>query len=71
MTKDQLSAKYFLATSRVHSLTNELYEKLHDDKGSPLTETVDVATRILEYKKSLLEEVTLITESVKEHAELS
>jgi len=70
MTKEQLSGKYFLATNRIHSLTNELYEKLHDKKGSPLNEVVDVSAILHDYKKSLTEELALITESIKEYAEL-
>jgi hypothetical protein len=61
----------FLATDRIHSLTNELYEELFDSNGKPRLNQGFVANLISAFRTKLAIELDLIRESVGEFNEKS
>jgi len=66
MTRDKLSQMYLMATMRVHSVTTWLYEALHDLDGDPLEDPEAVRDMIAEYKRQVIEEISLAQASVQE-----
>jgi len=66
MTKDKLSMMYMIATMRVHQVTSNMYESLHDLDGDPLEDVDAVKELITEFKKAVIEEISLALASTQE-----
>ncbi len=66
MTKDKLSLMYMIATMRVHQVTSNMYESLHDLDGDPLEDPDAVKELITEFKKAVIEEISLALASTQE-----
>ncbi len=66
MTKDKLSMMYMIATMRVHQVTSNMYESLHDLDGDPLEDADAVKELITEFKKAVIEEISLALASTQE-----
>lgn len=66
MTKDKLSLMYMIATMRVHQVTSNMYESLHDLDGDPLEDPDAVKDLITEFKKAVIEEISLALASTQE-----
>lgn len=69
MTTKQLSNCYSIATLRLHDLTTELYEALHNKDGEPIKERNHVADLMIEFFKKAKLESSLIISSVEEFNE--
>jgi hypothetical protein len=69
MEKSDLSGIYYLATSRMAEAVNEVYERLHSDKGDPHTslEMIYEITKIV--KVNIDQECDLIRQALIEHHE--
>ena len=71
MTREELSGEYSKGTLRLHKLTDEFYEALHDTKdGSAIVVWEDLLDRIKEYRKGLSIELDYIKTVLDEHKEL-
>jgi hypothetical protein len=57
---------YMMATLRVHGLTSTLYESLHDLDGDPLEDPDAVRDMIVEFKRLVIEEISLVQSAVQE-----
>lgn len=66
MTKDKLSLMYMIATMRVHQVTSNMYESLHDLDGDPLEDPDAVKELITQFKKAVIEEISLALASTQE-----
>lgn len=69
MTLEQLSRVYFIATSRISAGSAELYEDLHDRKGSPLLDPKQVSEITNKYSRSFRLELDMIRSALTEYAE--
>ena len=66
MNEQQLSDLYFTATSRVVDVAQNLYERLHTQKGFPETDEELVRKMITETIKEIRSELDLIKTAVAE-----
>ena len=66
MNDKQLSDLYFTATSRVVDVAQNLYERLHTQKGFPETDEELVRKMITETIKEIRSELDLIKTAVAE-----
>ena len=66
MNEKQLSDLYFTATSRVVDVAQNLYERLHTQKGFPETDEELVRKMITETIKEIRSELDLIKTAVAE-----
>jgi hypothetical protein len=69
MERSEVSKTYFVACDMIHDFSNDLYESLHDDNGSPITDTDTVKGIIKLSKSKLYQELDLITEVTIEYNE--
>ena len=69
MTLEQLSRIYFIATSRISAASAELYEDLHDEKGSPLLDQKQVSEVTNKYSRSFRIELDMIRAALTEYNE--
>jgi len=66
MNQEQLSDLYFKATSRVIDVSQDLYEKLHTQKGFPQADEEVVRKMITDATKEIRSELDLIKTAVAE-----
>lgn len=66
MTTKQLSENYSHATLTIHRLTDELYERLHNESGDPNVNWERVLDAIRQYKKELSMELDLVKTALDE-----
>lgn len=69
MDTASVSKSFFTATSRVSDLMTELYEDLHDHKGSPLLDLESITDKINAYKRVVRTELDLIKSAVEQYNE--
>lgn len=64
-----LSRSYSVATSRIHEVITELYEGLHDDEGTPMSDVQDVYEMIRSVRQLINIEFDLAVSAAKEYNE--
>jgi len=69
MEKSNISKTYFIACDMIHSVSTELYELLHNEDGSPITDTDDIRGIIKKSKSRLYQELDMITQTTIEYNE--
>jgi hypothetical protein len=67
MELKRLSKGYFDGCHRIHILIDEMYEKLHDDDGNPITDPVTISNSITATMKVLRLETDFIKAMVQEY----
>jgi hypothetical protein len=66
MTKEELSGCYFKGTSRAALIMEELYEAIHDTKGSPIEDYDTVKQYVDEAIKKVRLELDIIKTAAQE-----
>jgi hypothetical protein len=69
MTLEQLSRIYFLATARISEGSAELYEAVHDEKGSPILDQKQLSEITNKYSRSFRIELDLMRAALNEYNE--
>lgn len=69
MDKEKLSRLYSFSTNEIQKLTTELYEELHDEKGSPRLEWEPVLNDVRKYKRLVIQELEAVKVALKEFLE--
>lgn len=67
MDISKLSWMYYHACNRMHEVVDDLYEELHNDKGTPLELKSQVEEAMDGVKMALYQELDLITSLASEH----
>lgn len=65
----RLSECYLMSLNQVQKNATSLYESLHDEKGNPLVDEVEVRKLTLEFIQSVRKELDFIRDAVREHVE--
>ena len=60
---------YSFSTNEIQKLTTELYEELHDEKGSPRLEWEPVLNDVRKYKRLVIQELEAVKVALKEFLE--
>ncbi len=60
---------YSFSTTEIQKLTTELYEELHDEKGSPRLEWEPVLNDVRKYKRLVIQELEAVKVALKEFLE--
>lgn len=71
MEKQKLSQLYSYCTQEIQRLTTELYEQLHDNKGTPTTNWEQTLDNVRKYKKLVILELEAMKSALKEYIEES
>lgn len=67
MELKRLSKGYYDGCDRIHTLIDEMYEKLHDDDGNPITDPATISNSITATMKILRLETDFIKAMVQEY----
>ena len=69
MTEKELANLYSRATMRIHELTTDLYEDLHENSGSPINSIEEIATITNKYSRWFRSELDFVRSAIQEYKE--